>query len=848
MKRLAVFMAVCAVVACVSRAADFTVSAGFPVTLSAEQATEIYDKVYVNDDFTIDGTICAGLTNQSSIAIGASATHPVTVVITNGAKWVTKGGQAITFTGKGGTIVASAPRMMHGFAWGVQAPLSYGGSAYTNGLGIVGHYAEVLVDANAESSSGVMDIARLLPNGTAAFRNVKNSNPNVDARILFEGGLQWVQNDSTKKNRYTVENNAKIILESVDGNPIYIRNLAQDWTLFKGVGVLETRGAGDVILHHSRNTVDLRTITLSKDAGGSIVWGHHGRTLLRGMATWKIATDDILPYGPQTGPVVLSCPDYMTASYVPNMLDLNGKTVRINGLTVEGQYRQFAYVTNSVAESGKIILGSDDMDAVLNGHLSEGVEIEKVGDGLLVVSNATVNGTMTVRAGRVKFVGSNTFANPVVFEEGAVLLHTEDNPANFIRRLDGPGDTVVPITGTPHVLYVKRGADTVHAFAGAYMDGMDLSVEEGVLRFAGTVSDKWWRFTVRKALNIYVIPNQNDYYELNVLALWPTNVTSSYGLNKGNMGSSNPWGLKRMLTYGLTTNTTEFTSSMTSYSQLPKGTCMMGFGEACQPVDMDNSGRDYSGGADSLFGYKEHVCFQTMGTPKLRENDTNTWRYVIWRLDDDVPAAASYGLCRTYWSQGAWSWTLESSADGENWTLRDDHVAVCNVAATNVAVETLAEAYALSEFPLCPLSMSYTAGCRMWYNNGVPYLFKKSGTAADRLSGVKLRVANGATIDTDYLADSAISIAELGVDCANGAGTITKFRPAANGTLALTGVDGKLPGRYVVPITLSEVVDAENFASWNVTLNGTRSPATTLAWVNGVLVANTSRGTIVVFR
>ena len=218
-------MAVCAVVACASRAADFTVSAGSPVTLSAEQATEIYDNVYVNDDLTIDGAICAGLTNLSSITIGASATHPVAVVITNGAKWIVKMNQTMTFTGKGGTIVASAPRMMYGFGWGVQVDMSVG-KGYTNGLGVVGYYTDALVDANAESSSGVMDIARLLPNGTAAFRNVKNSNPNVDARILFEGGLQWVQNDSTKKNRYTVENNAKIILESVDGNPIYIRNLA----------------------------------------------------------------------------------------------------------------------------------------------------------------------------------------------------------------------------------------------------------------------------------------------------------------------------------------------------------------------------------------------------------------------------------------------------------------------------------------------------------------------------------------------------------------------------------------------------------------------------------------------
>ena len=127
-------MAVCAAVVCASQAADFTVSAGSSVTLSAAQAAECWDKVYVNDDLTIDGTICDGLTNLSSITIGASATHPVAVVITNGAKWIVKMNQTMTFTGKGGTIVASAPRMMYGFGWGVQVDMSVG-KGYTNGLG-----------------------------------------------------------------------------------------------------------------------------------------------------------------------------------------------------------------------------------------------------------------------------------------------------------------------------------------------------------------------------------------------------------------------------------------------------------------------------------------------------------------------------------------------------------------------------------------------------------------------------------------------------------------------------------------------------------------------------------------
>ena len=432
-ERLAVFMAVCAVAARASQAADFTVSAGYPVTLSPGQAAQCYDKVHVNDDFTIDGAICAGLTNLSSVTIGASAAHPVTVVVTNGARWIVQKFQTMTFTGKGGTIVASSPTMTSGFDWGSQVTLPCVGNAYTNSFGIVGYYTDVLIDANAEASSGVMDIARLLPNGTAAFRNVKNANPHVDARILFEGGLQWVMNDSQTKKRFTVENNAKIILESVAGNPIYIRSLARDYTLFTGAGVLETRGDGDFVLHHNRSTADLRTITLSKDEGGSIAWGHRGRTLLKGFATWKIGTDDILPCGPQTGPVVLSCTDVMTASDVPPMLDLNGKTVKINGLLFEGACRQFAYVTNSVAESGKIVLGSNGMDAVLNGHLSAGVAIEKVGDGLLVVSNATVKGTMTVRAGSVMFVGENSFAVPVVFEDGTTLVRGCDNTSDSIH-------------------------------------------------------------------------------------------------------------------------------------------------------------------------------------------------------------------------------------------------------------------------------------------------------------------------------------------------------------------------------------------------------------------------------
>jgi hypothetical protein len=79
------------------------------------------------------------------------------------------------------------------------------------------------------------------------------------------------------------------------------------------------------------------------------------------------------------------------------------------------------------------------------------------------------------------------------------------------------------------------------------------------------------------------------------------------------------------------------------------------------------------------------------------------------------------------------------------------------------------------------------------------------------------------TLDLSAIADADLSIGCLTVDTAYYYGktpTITKFRPAANGKLYLTNVSGELASNYTVPINLTTVVDAENFASWKVYVNG----------------------------
>ncbi len=106
------------------------------------------------------------------------------------------------------------------------------------------------------------------------------------------------------------------------------------------------------------------------------------------------------------------------------------------------------------------------------------------------------------------------------------------------------------------------------------------------------------------------------------------------------------------------------------------------------------------------------------------------------------------------------------------------------------------------------------------------------------------------TLDLSAIADEDLSIGGLTV-VANPQRqpTITKFRSAENGNLYLTNVEGKLESNSTVPITLSSVVDAENFSSWKVYVNGIEARSLVPAFANGVLkVRSKSGGAMIVFR
>ena len=836
----------------VSYAVDFTVST--PTTMSEEQSAIYYETVYVNADLTIDGND-RGLTNSSSIVIGGSASAPVTVVITNGAKWVVREGRTMTFSGKGGTIIVSSPT-----AWDFRAQgnvnLPIGDNIPVASIATVGYYTDVVLDANAEAPGGVMDILRLLPNGTVSFRRVRNRNPNVAARILFDGGTHWVYNQGMSYPRFVVEDNSRILLESVDSNPIEIRWNFNNWSLFSGVGTLETKGDGDFLL--TKNNGTRYTVTISADEGGEILWNHSGRTLLRGEGVFKVGTDNILPFGSQTGPVVFSNPSWLDGNLRPTTLDLNGKIATVNGLLTEGDYGYYNVVTNS-SEDMATLLFNVETNAVLSGLIGDKVKfaanaasnirLGKTGSGTLtidkmpavagfdvveglIVGTANVSaGSVTATNGAALMVKSPYYSSyncnqgflsdslVVDAGEGATVLSNVWQQALVIRsgtvRMEN-GSENIPADERPWrptksqigsvsidggVLDVVRGClsstnVTVAAGGELHVSGGAGVTNRVEFQTAG-LSDRYYRFIFKESA-------QKKTFGLNMLLLRSVNKSSEFS----------PTSNDSVGRYALN-------ESAASASGLAAGEYMFSCQKGLSFVESESGSIVYTKtGLSTRYGWGGVVINENGG---LSLDDSATWVTVTIRLRDDaVTPMLGYTLRQDWNHDKLVAWAVQTSADGTSWRTVDER--------------TRADIY------------TYSANNYGWFNNGEPFGWRS--LASDNVFNCagSVRVDDGGILDLSCVPDANISIRSLTVDVPSGGGTIVKFRPAADGVLNITGLVGELPNRYALPLTLSNVSNIDNLKTWKVAVDGVVARKVEVLYLNDALIAHAINGFVIMVR
>lgn len=363
---------------------------------TAEDSARYYKFLYLNDDLLLDGAVCAGSTNWHTANIGTYASHPVTVTVTNGARMVTQRSKDIFFKGKGGTIVVSEPTDAP-YQWeaGNYSTTVLGDKTLANIIGTVGYSSKFTLCSDVTSDTGTNDMLRLLEHGTASMLFVSNQNANVAARILFEGGELRSLEDGAKK--FQVADGAKIILQSVDGNPIRLRTRPWDYSLFSGAGTLETAGDGDfVLLQHAGSAY---TVTLGTDEGGRIIWGHTGDLKLGGRMRLKLTSDDVLPHGEGKGKVMIAVGEYSgttTSAADPLVIDLNGTANTVNAITIGGNayYSKWHVVTNSsetVATLGLDVCANADLQNIMTTNLaanaSSNIRLLKTGAARLSIGN-----------------------------------------------------------------------------------------------------------------------------------------------------------------------------------------------------------------------------------------------------------------------------------------------------------------------------------------------------------------------------------------------------------------------------------------------------------------------------
>ena len=387
-----------------------TVTAGGDgYAFTAEDSARYYKFFYLYDDLLLDGAVCAGSTNWFTMHIGTYAWHPVTVTVTNGARMVTGSEKDILFRGKGGTIVVSEPTDAP-FEWGLGGNITTVlGKTYPNQIGTVGYNSKLTLCSDVTSDTGTNDILRLLAHGTASYSFISNQNANVAARILFEGGdLRSIYNDATK---FQVADGAKILLQSVDGNPIILRSYAYSrYSLFEGAGTLETAGDGDVVLlQHSY--APAKTVMFGAGEGGRIAWGNTGNFKLGGRMCLKLTSDDILPHGEGKGKVMIAVGEYSgtgTSEAAPLVIDLNGTVNTVNAIAIGGNayYSKWHVITNSsafVATLGLDVYEDKNLHEIMTTNLAANtatsIKLKKIGAGKLSIGDAKATNILERVAG-----------------------------------------------------------------------------------------------------------------------------------------------------------------------------------------------------------------------------------------------------------------------------------------------------------------------------------------------------------------------------------------------------------------------------------------------------------------
>ena len=478
--------------------------------------------------------------------------------------------------------------------------------------------------------------------------------------------------------------------------------------------------------------------------------------------------------GPTTilgGGLVVTSDDYKPGrgalSVAPScFLDLNGINCEFESAAGAG------VVTNCAETAATLSLGYNNANGDWNAAVASTISVEKIGTGTLTIgaNAAAYAGDLTVSAGTAKLSAgvSMTGLGTVTIAKGATL---DIRGATIgCKKFVNEGTLLSDGTGS-----LVLGGDEDQDFENPAFAGSVEKTGSATMALHGGLDDVTSLKVSQGTLRYFPTAFSGKYFKLTFVggSDWTAYTISEMSLfdadgNRINQGTYSYSGDKGGV------NTLDGISACE--------TALMGAGGSYHHAHNDNEG------PNTLFDGN------TLTTCVLRYSWGNS--AVGFRIADNAAPAVGYSLTSSGVSScvgnGLSKWTLHGSYDGVNWILLDDRSGEAQTIPTTTATE---------------------------YNGGRHYLFA-SGVVGDVIPGTlgSVEVATGAALDPSV---ETVGIATLTVDCAAGAGSITRFTPAENGTLVLKNIEkSALGSAYVLPITVGTVATPSNLKTWKISIGG----------------------------
>ena len=610
----------------------------------------------------------------------------------------------------------------------------------------------------------------------------------ASSTIRFDGGK--LAASSWDKTWFQPSSGATLQLESVDGKDIYLDVGYQRHYFSSGAGTVATAGAGNLVVNSLKDGSGNR-MYLTFNAN-NVTWGHAGDLIVRGQGGLRLARTvpnaNSLPSGAATGGIKL---EGSTELYIESQAES-----LINSL--EGPVRAQGW--------GWLKFGHSKSGALKNAPaIGDNCVVEKHGTDTTLTLDNTSFGTLDIQYGGVVATGQPTTMRSLIMGADTQLDVVDARfSATEAATFKGGNSVTVGASGVFDAVgvadaiflldsagsLVKRGAGAWDIYPSQALSGR-VQVSGGSLKLRykdvqNCANDQWWRIS---------ITGQAWLQKGCTLA--------EIGLFAGGDRVNGGLTATQAATASMSAGTAKITSGdFASYNVAnlfdSNGSTIWGADYYDPPAD-----------APKIYGGHPLTVVLRLASSQAGKNVTHV----------DVSNFSYYG------NDHVTSFTVESSADGENWISRGTYSGLGNSNWT-----------------------SWTGGSSHFPVTEVTRVIEGTGQGGvGLLPGTVVRVDAGATLDLSLVKASDREISALEIDAAIGGGTITDAVFAREGTVNLLNASREALKTLKLPLSLVRADGAGNIRNWNVAIGGNVVPGWGFHVVDGEVVF-TPPGTTIVIR